>query len=241
MEHPQNQRTVDHREPGYVSRIFEMVLSFLVFLFMSWILSIVVEWLGMIFIWKDDGISHGREMYVIELTYLDSVLMSHLDGRDQYKRLNQVKTDYAKWLFKKLYISENEWQEMKAKHYGRAEIFMRPLVNAVPYYIAAFYVTQLFMVRLTVLLLSWPLFFIAAVVGATDGLKERMLRRWGAGRESGDQFRLAKSLIVPSFCGAWMIYLSMPVTANPTYIIVPFAFLTGFAIRQFCAKLKKYY
>jgi integrating conjugative element membrane protein (TIGR03747 family) len=74
-----------------------------------------------------------------------------------------------------------------------------------------------------------------------DGLVERDLRRWGGGRESSTVYELAKSAIGPTAIGAWMIYLGMPVSVDPSYVIVPFVFLFGFSVRVTTDRLKKYF
>lgn len=52
------------------------------------------------------------------------------------------------------------------------------------YLMATLYVTQVFLMRVTILMLSIPLFVLTALVGIVDGIVRRDLRRYGAGYES---------------------------------------------------------
>ena len=63
-------------------------------------------------------------------------------------------------------------------------------------------VTQVFAVRMAVLTLAMPVFLLFGLVGVTDGLVQRDLRRWGGGRESSFVYHHAKRFIMPAVLGA---------------------------------------
>ena len=88
---------------------------------------------------------------------------------------------------------------------------------------------------------SIPLFFSLIIVGAVDGLVERDLRRWGGGRESSNVFNLARQSITPAFVSACVIYISLPYSINPSWVILPFAVIQGLAVRVTLERLKKYF
>jgi len=66
-------------------------------------------------------------------------------------------------------------------HYYLAQVY----VWTESYLIAAGFTVLTFIVRLLVLVLTLPLFLLAAFVGLVDGLVRRNIRKFGAGRESG--------------------------------------------------------
>jgi integrating conjugative element membrane protein (TIGR03747 family) len=70
----------------------------------------------------------------------------------------------------------NSISEWSNEYYRKAE----------PYLEAASTVTQTFVIRLALIVFSMPVFLLAGLIGAVDGLVERDLRRWGGGRESSN-------------------------------------------------------
>jgi integrating conjugative element membrane protein (TIGR03747 family) len=108
------------------------------------------------------------------------------------------------------------------------------------YLIAAAYTVLVFVVRLLVLCLMLPLFFMAAFVGLVDGLVRRDIRRFGAGRESGFVYHRAKAALMPLLVLPWVIYLAMPVSVSPVLILLPSAVLLGVVADIAAASFKKY-
>lgn len=63
--------------------------------------------------------------------------------------------------------------------------------------LAALFTVLVFCVRLVVLLMTIPLFAMAALTGLVDGLVRRDLRKFGAGRESSYLYHKARGTIMP--------------------------------------------
>ncbi|MCV5245855.1 DUF4400 domain-containing protein, partial [Escherichia coli] len=84
------------------------------------------------------------------------------------------------------------------------------LVKLREYLLATVYVTLVFLIRVTILVLSVPLFVMVAAIGIVDGLVRRDLRRYGAAYESSFIYHHAKRWIKPATCLPCVIYLSMP-------------------------------
>src|SRR3569833_1070517 len=108
------------------------------------------------------------------------------------------------------------------------------------YSVAALTVTQLFAVRLAVLLLALPAFAVFGLVGLCDGLVERDLRRWGGGRESSWRYHQAKRLVLPLLGVGGLVYLALPRDVTPGFVIVPFAMLFGLALAIMASTFKIY-
>jgi integrating conjugative element membrane protein (TIGR03747 family) len=113
-------------------------------------------------------------------------------------------------------------------------------INLEAYALAAFYTLLTFLVRLMVLLLTVPLFFTAIFVGLVDGLVRRDIRRFGAGRESGFVYHRAKAAITPIVALPWVVYLALPVSVQPLWILIPSAILLGIAVDIAAGSFKKY-
>ncbi len=63
--------------------------------------------------------------------------------------------------------------------------------------LAALFTVLVFCVRLVVLLMTIPLFAMAALTGLVDGLVRRHLRKFGTGRESSYLYHKARATIMP--------------------------------------------
>ena len=81
------------------------------------------------------------------------------------------------------------------------------------------------MVRLLVLVLTLPLFLLAAFVGMIDGLVRRDIRKFGAGRESGFIYHRAKASLMPLAVLPWIIYLTLPVSVHPLLVLLPLSLI----------------
>ncbi len=99
---------------------------------------------------------------------------------------------------------------------------------------------QTFAVRLTVLLLATPVFFLFGLVGLAEGLMHRDLRRWGGGRESSFLYHHSKKFLAPSIIAAWMLYLAMPFSVHPNFIVLPFVTLFAVGVAMTTGSFKKY-
>lgn len=105
---------------------------------------------------------------------------------------------------------------------------------------AAIFIIVMFLIRLAILILSLPVFLLFGFVGLSDGLMQRDLRRWCGGNESGFIYHWAKKFALPVLITSWIIYLAIPASIHPNYIITPFAVLFGLTLLVMASKFKKY-
>ena len=98
----------------------------------------------------------------------------------------------------------------------------------------------MFFVRLSILILSMPAFILFGIVGVSDGLMQRDLRRWCGGNESGYIYHWAKRFALPVLVITWVIYLAIPSSIHPNFIITPFAVMFGLVLMVMSSKFKKY-
>ena len=108
------------------------------------------------------------------------------------------------------------------------------------YLAAAVFVTLMTLTRVVILLLTSPLFALAALVGFVDGLVRRDLRRFGAGRESAFIYHHAKRAVAPVFVVGWILYLSVPFAVHPNVFLLPNALLFGLMVSVATGSFKKY-
>ena len=58
-------------QPGTLSRFLTGLAQCVKWLLVSLLFSIVIEWIGMVFWWEEQGLVHSRQMLSAELHYLD--------------------------------------------------------------------------------------------------------------------------------------------------------------------------
>ena len=231
------------KEPGLIGQLFSALVQLMVWLVISLMLSIIIEWLGMIWFWPEQGADHAKAVLAADQAYLNQQLYDHsLAIRNDVIAMTHKATSWIagqSWLNTLLY---NAYDVPGGSFFSSLQGWGYDLYQRFDDYLeASTYVTQTFVIRLALILFSLPIFLVAALVGGVDGLVERDLRRWGGGRESSNVFNLARRSVVPSFVAACVVYISLPFSINPVIVILPFAFLLGLAVRIGFERLKKYF
>ncbi|MGR3807779.1 TIGR03747 family integrating conjugative element membrane protein [Pasteurella testudinis] len=216
-------------------RLLNRLSALLSALFIAWILSIVLEWLGIAFIWSEQGHLHSQNMMLQEMQWFSEDFTRGLFYYSPVELATSVIATTHHWLFVKTGIQgwlahpENHGQwEQWFYHYTRA------------YVESVIYITITFIIRLLIITLTSPLFLLVALAGFTEGLMLRDLRKFGAGRESGFLYHNARRYIFPVMITAWILYLSIPISVHPNAILVPAAALFGLSICVTAASFKKY-
>ncbi len=224
--------------------VFQFLTGMVIVIFISLLLSIIVEWIGMTFFWQDQGSKHSLSMLSAEINYVNK------DFTEQnilgYRPIDVVEYSYTMFYGNGDGTSKAE-QFIRWVHEpstGTTNVFEKYAKlgagEVKEYLLAAFYITLVFTVRLSILVLSLPLFILVAVLAIIDGFAKRDVRRWTNGRESGFRYHYAKALVLPFFFITWVIYLSIPFSIHPNIVILPLVLATGFSIREMVSWFKKY-
>ncbi|WAJ37262.1 TIGR03747 family integrating conjugative element membrane protein [Pseudomonas sp. GOM7] len=213
-------------------------------LLLSLCVSILIEWLGIAFdLWDEEGYLHAKAMLTIELGWISDDFTRSLLMSDPGQAAQQLTFTAYEWLFVKTGFLDWIVSARQPLPQGTSvlKVYSNQLAVAIEdYLLATLYVTLTFMVRLVILTLTSPLFVMAAMVGLVDGLVRRDIRRFGAGRESSFVYHHSKRLIVPLFLSAWLIYLSLPFSVHPNWVLLPCALLLGLAVSITAGSFKKY-
>lgn len=225
------QGTATLRKRSFMGLVIDGIASHLSLAVRAIIASIVVtiifEWVGMTLFWPELGVDHAQHMLDTELTYLseefsDNVFESHWVG---------MPLDFAEraydWIFLKSGL-DNLLGAAASQTSFFAYIQVVPLM------------AQVFLLRLMVLLFSFPAFLLFAVVGASTGLTLRDIRRWSGGREFGRVHHRAKHMLPWVLGFSWMVYLTWPSSVHPNAIILPCALILGINVAIATATYKKY-
>ena len=229
--------------PGLLSRILTGLAQCLKWLLVSLIFSILLEWIGMMFWWEEQGLAHSRQMLAMELNYLDIDFRRSLLTSDPLQFAQDLAGRFYHVLFELTRLADLiEWVTPvpNAGEEGFRVTLHHAYRPTAEFILAAMQMTQVFAVRLAILILATPVFGLFALVALIDGLVRRDLRRWGGGRESSFVYHYAKKTALPLVIVAWVVYLALPFSLHPSWIILPFAIGFGLTVTVTAGTFKKY-
>ncbi|PHM44457.1 TIGR03747 family integrating conjugative element membrane protein [Xenorhabdus szentirmaii] len=236
------------RKHGLLYRVlWEWPWQFIGFMVMSWLFSLLLEYLGMAFFWPEQGAAHSQNMMKTELNYLSSEFTRSLLLSEPSQTISAGLAQAYQWLF--VDSGFMNWVQGQSQyHFHSRNDFMREF-NAVlqgvsghlqEYCLATVFITMVTLTRIAILLLSVPLFVMVVIVALVDGLGRRDLRRYGAGYESSFVYHHVKRGIKPACTVPCVLYLSWPDVVYPTVILLPAAIVLGMAVVITTSMFKKY-
>ncbi|MFG0634663.1 TIGR03747 family integrating conjugative element membrane protein [Pseudomonas sp. xss_2] len=229
------------RNPGLIFGILELCLRLLGLLIASLIFSIMLEFVGMLWFWPEQGWHHSHAMWLSELGWLSNHFKHSLLVQEPAQATFKVLEHLNDWV-----VVRSGWgtSDAQLKLLSRETSLQGQLAQVYAvmqdYLLAALFTVFTFVVRLVVLTLATPLFMLAVITGAVDGLMHRDLRKFGAGRESSFVYHRAKRTLLPLMVSPWVIYLSLPLSMNPVWVLLPCAAVLGWMVAITAATFKKY-
>ncbi len=246
MEKINKQRSAQQAtERGIIATILHRLMQFLLFLLLTLLFSIVIEWAGMaIKFWDEPGANHSATMLEKELGYLNDDFKHSAIVEQPLSFAQQFANQFYSYTFEKTGAKSVVIWLATPTHLIDASGFRKKLhtyyLSAADYIQALVTVIQIFAVRLAVLILALPAFILLSITGLIDGLVQRDIRRWSAGRESSFKYHWAKIFLYPSLILPWILYLALPTSIHPNYIVLPFAFLFSLSVTVMASTFKKY-
>lgn len=227
-------------------RVLSAPCAFIGLLLGSLFISVLIEWIGLCFYWREQGWHHARDMLNAELKWIADGFAQSLVVDNPGKTAKAMIDVAYDWIFEKTGLVE--WINYSAAQsringsqaQGLHHYLGIMYVHVEDYGLAALYTVLTFLTRLLILTLTIPLFLMATFTGAVDGLVRRDLRRFGAGRESGFIYHRAKMMVVPVGVAPWVLYLALPVSVSPVVILLPCAVLLGGMVSVTVGSFKKY-
>lgn len=232
-------------EQGILARLVTQLLQALIFLIMTLGFSIATEWIGMATgFWEEAGTQHSQTMLEQELSVLNTDFRRSVIVEQPAQFARRFADNFYDLIFRKTGIesliialakptpgvNDGSFRQRLRHYYQLAE----------DYILAAMLITQVFAVRLAVLILALPAFVLLGLMGLTDGLVQRDIRRWSGGRESSFVYHWAKKLLYPALILPWILYLAIPSSIHPNLIVLPFAILFAVSVRVMASTFKKY-
>jgi integrating conjugative element membrane protein (TIGR03747 family) len=230
-------------QEGLISKSLTAIAKIIQWLLLSLLFSIIVEWAGMVLWWPDEGLDHSRTMLATEISYLDNDFRRSVVTSDPAQFAKRFADNTYHYLFEiTRFVDFIRWVSPSPSHNEQG---LRPRLHKIynpiaEFVIAMMQVTQVFSVRLAILTLALPIFLLFSLVALVDGLVQRDLRRWGGGRESSFVYHYAKKAALPIVVLSWVIYLALPFSLHPTFVVVPFATLFALTVTVTASTFKKY-
>ncbi len=228
---------------GLISWVLTATGTVLLWLIFSLLFSIVVECVGMVFWWPEQGVEHSRIMVQNEVRYLNSESTQSLLTSNTSRFAQHIADKIHHLLFELTgFVDLVRWLSVppKPNAAGWPDALHSFYVLGADFVVATIQVTEVFALRLAILALATPLFLLFSLVGLVDGLVQRDLRRWGGGRESSFIYHYAKKFMMPIIVMSWVIYLALPFTLHPSAIVLPFATLLAITVAITARTFKKY-
>lgn len=229
------------RRSGLIFSMFELGLRQLGLLFASLIFSMVLEFVGMLWFWPEQGWHHSHTMWLIELHWLSDHFKNSLLVQEPAQATAKVLEHLNEWVVVRSGWAQSDTQlKILSREVSIQGQFAQVYVLMQDYLLAAMFTIFTFVVRLAVLTLAMPMFLLAVITGGVDGLMRRDLRKFEAGRESSFVYHRARRTLLPLMVTPWMIYLSLPWSLNPILVLLPFAILLGCMVAVTITTFKKY-
>lgn len=219
---------VVQKQPNFLCTIIKTLIA-------SLILSIIIEWLCITFVWPEQGAMHSKNVMKEEFGWFSAQFQQSLLYSYPVILAEQTIVFIHEWLFIKTGLQT--WLHNTPQDAGVSTYIW---FYARSYIESTLYVIIIFIIRLLIIILTSPLFILVAIVGLTDGLVQRDLRRFGVGRESAFKYHHAKKSVAPVMFMAWIIYLAIPISIHPNLILIPAAILFGIMIALTASNFKKY-
>lgn len=196
-------------------------------LLMSLLISIVVEWIGLSLFWYEEGSNHSLDILNAEIGYLSTSITENSSANSLRNSALSIKNFSYYWLF--------EWTGIA----GGLQYLAASKVLT-DYILATINIVQIFVIRLTVTVLSLPLFLLCTAWGVLEGLIRRDLRRFGVDKERGLIYHESKLWLGAFVVLPIILYFAFPFEINPVYVFPPFALLTAFNALVFTSTLTKH-
>lgn len=195
---------------------------------LTFLFAVLIEWVGIKLWWPEEGAGHSERLLVAEWRHLD---------RDTAEALrSSAAAD-----------SLRRGEAVLGRHLGatyaalcRATTCGESLAALSLYVSSARNIAKLFVVRVVVLAVAAPLVLLFGLVGLSEGLLRRDLRRWGGGRESSFVYHRSKALLGPLTFSASALYLASPIAIHPSWVLIPFGAAFGVVIAAVSGTFKKH-
>jgi integrating conjugative element membrane protein (TIGR03747 family) len=229
---------------GPVGLLLATALGLVFATLLSWMFGVVIEIVGLYFLWPEQGVKHSAAQVQEEIDYITAYprcLMARDTVQFATSMANTV-TQSAIALGVLRFIQSNSAPVAVNEGVSRVKRSLQGLLREVARYaLIAIYVAQDIAVRLSVVFFALPLFVLLCLLAVVDGLVRRDVRRWSAGRESSFIYHHAKTLHRWVLSSGFAIYLAWPFGGvNPVVAVTALCVLAALTMSITVSSFKKY-
>lgn len=101
-------------------------------------------------------------------------------------------------------------------------------------------ITQVMLIKLTILICAIPLFILTTTAGLVDGLNQRAIRTASLGRESSYVFHQLNRQFKRGLLLLLALWLAIPLSITPAFVFVPLSLLLSVVVSMTASRFKKY-
>lgn len=225
MENKSVKQNDTSKAPQKPLMLISFTMWFVKLFFISLLLSIIFEIIGITWFYPDKGALNSLEVLTTELAWLEfdfqqTTAFGGISPYDLIRLQIEVINNFVSDLLMRFNL------EMSFGKLGESWLSLLD-----DYLIASILVTIISFVRVMVLILTTPTYFLAMIVGFVYGLTKREIRKANGDRESSRKYTIAFRMILPCLKWPWILYLSLPIAIHPTWVILPTAAVLAFSVK----------
>ena len=202
-----------------VTGSIRLVWKCIAWLLLSVVIGTLLDWGGMLAGWW--GRDHSLTVLSQDIAWLGNNFTTSILGRSPA----EVALDISRVV--------HDYLSFQVRPSPRDSAFITLAKQAAlavqPYWQGVIYSAMNTVVRLFIIMLSAVFFIVVFIVALIDGLVERELRKEGGGIEHAAVFHHAKIWVSRPLAWSPIVYLSLPVSINPAWVVLPSALVFGTA------------
>ena len=217
--------------------------SFLVYC-LGWVLlcmmfGIVIEWFTMTMVYPEQGVYHSLGLLEAELKYLENTnLITTGYGNTIINELLSTQQAFYGFITEQLKL-ETSLLYLAAHPYSDTAFSKFGLLHPQQYAVATLNMIQVMSLRIVIVILSLPIFFIMLIWALGEGLTRRSIRAYQVRAERAFLFHHAKRIKFYSWVIPITVYLAWPNDLSPIAVFGPFALIYALSWLVMAAKFKR--
>ncbi len=192
----------------------------------SAIMAILID-MGIV-MFMTGGLEMLKETYRVEVQYLSTSMNA---------RSTELVTIWVSESYRILFIETGIHDYLYTSNH---QISSPIIVGMWPLLQGAMIGFQVFMIRLSVIVLFMPFILLSIIVSISDGFLGWYLRRTSGARESGFIYHRSRFFLTWGISSLCFLYLVPPFAINPTVIFIPLIIISAACTRLSVQYFKKY-
>lgn len=199
-------------------------------LLVAMFVTVLIEWLGMTFVWTEQGAARSAQVLASDLYYLTANAPARRPAGIP------ATGELAAAIAANLQYGLLVWTGFEAA----VRYIARTSATLAQYLQAGLNAVKTFLIRIAIVVTALPLFLVFVGWGALEGAVRRDLRRFGGDIERGMIYHWAKHFAGAVVFVPIVAYLAWPGSINPAWVFMPFAVALSLNVMLITATFTKY-